>query len=861
MVDRRVDRDVYSLRGQSEDDWREALPERFFAWRPLRRVCVDVKRDRTWQTSMPIVPAHTLREQTSTHLLVSVTTTKGASTKPDLFTTDAFIRLSAHPCLLELDLYGTVEPKTAVATQRGANTLELRLEKKPPNTHWPSLTTDLPKLERTRRRNASVDAAIAANAERASAATQRKWDDSRFALRQQMEHDRAVRSRIEEAKSAEKAAGAADLRDFAAAARAPAAAAAAVEPPHSPAAPPPRRTGTVKIKFTPKLLPAPMRTKGTAADAAPTLDPLAPPELRAAAPEGDLSQRDPAWLKARGDQYLRHRDYSSAESAYAHVLAQFGDKITGQAIDCVVGCYSNRALCRLSMARGVDAAADCTAALAIVSKARCVTDMPMSDEATARRQLRLTARRASAHALAGRLRAATADLTRALALVGGAAHDPSAVADAQHLSTDLEAVASRRERAAEARSRAAAARKAASGVPWAGCGGDESGPSGCEAAQLGACLAAYDEAVALEAHDATGLVGRAECCLALDAGDAAAAAERDTSAALLALDADESLERAEADEAAGRFPPPATPDEITSEAAAHSAARPATRFEALRVRAVARVTLARLADAATDLKAADRLRPSHPAVLAALDDVARRAAASHVDLTPSPSPSATMEKVVREPPAAPPFEASATKDAGVPVEDKSATGTGAAAPPMAEPAASPSAKSKVATETPSTQPSVGTRSALQLKSDADSAFRAGKLERAIELYGQALRADAASEWVSGPNAEGVVLRCQCLANRAACHLKRSDCDSCVDDATAAITALAAAPTAVDEETEAADRRLLLKLLARRGMALGRLQRLKEAREDYAEAVRLRPEDESLRADLRTIEAAMHERQP
>ena len=33
--------------------------------------------------------------------------------------------------------------------------------------------------------------------------------------------------------------------------------------------------------------------------------------------EGDISQRDPAWLKDRADRYLRLGDYKSAESAYS----------------------------------------------------------------------------------------------------------------------------------------------------------------------------------------------------------------------------------------------------------------------------------------------------------------------------------------------------------------------------------------------------------------------------------------------------------------------------------------------------------------------------------------------------------------
>ena len=88
----------------------------------------------------------------------------------------------------------------------------------------------------------------------------------------------------------------------------------------------------MRIKFTP-LLAAPARSKGAEADmeienlAAPTLKPLGAPG------EGDISQRDPAWLKERGDRYYLLRDFASAEGAYTMVLAQFANKIIAQARD------------------------------------------------------------------------------------------------------------------------------------------------------------------------------------------------------------------------------------------------------------------------------------------------------------------------------------------------------------------------------------------------------------------------------------------------------------------------------------------------------------------------------------------------
>ena len=52
--------------------------------------------------------------------------------------------------------------------------------------------------------------------------------------------------------------------------------------------------------------------------------------------ELDISQRDPLWLKERGDKFYLRRDWRAAEHAYGLVLAQFSSSIMAQAIDCML---------------------------------------------------------------------------------------------------------------------------------------------------------------------------------------------------------------------------------------------------------------------------------------------------------------------------------------------------------------------------------------------------------------------------------------------------------------------------------------------------------------------------------------------
>ena len=121
-----------------------------------------------------------------------------------------------------------------------------------------------------------------------------------------------------------------------------------------------------------------------------------------------------------------------------------------------------------------------------------------------------------------------------------------------------------------------------------------------------------------------------------------------------------------------------------------------------------------------------------------------------------------------------------------------------------------------------------------------------RLGRAVTLYGKALKADAAAEWLG--EGRGILFRCQCLANRSACHLKLHAFDACLDDAGAALAALAAAPG----DTQP----LTLKLLARRGMALCQLARYEDAKIDYERALAIDPGNAQLQKDLATIAAML-----
>lgn len=606
------------------------------------------------------------------------------------------------------------------------------------------------------------------------------------------------------------------------------------------ALPPVRGTGKIKIGFTKQLLTAPARTKGAVGDTDYPLDPLTAPDLFKSRPnDGDISQRDPAWLKDRGDRFFRMGDSRSAEEAYTMALNHFKERIMGQAIDCVVACWSNRAACRIQRKAFLDAAEDCGHALVTMAKARCVTEYPKSETALVRSRLRLHTRRGVAFANAGVLHRALVEFKVALTYAEG--NLPSDAADRQMLHSDIQALVERHEAMVKKLTEAdeLLASHQQSAVHEGGGEAPKAHGPLTKAKEL------YDAALELVPLEVAALANRAACHLYL--GEPFAC-DSDCTKALTELDAEAKRATELAMEHTGLFAEPIPPEDVMAMTNGQAAKADKLRFELLRRRAAARIeeSEAHFPQAAMDLKECLKLRPADPATIQSLDELSRRAAAAGVELEPLPP--------------AMPSQLALTSDNGSAADD--ADDDDDAAPDEVEANDGDAEGQKDAegakeggadgaSSAASRKPPTGTRSAAALKGDADTAFKEARLGKAVALYGKALKADAQAEWFG--EGKGLLFRCQCLANRSACHLKMHAFADTVEDAGAAIAALSTG--LVQGQNAAEAEALLLKLLARRGMALCQLTRYDEAAADYTRAAELDPQNEQLKKDLQLIEAA------
>lgn len=122
----------------------------------------------------------------------------------------------------------------------------------------------------------------------------------------------------------------------------------------------------ININFTPRVFPTPMRESKAAEEE----DWIAKNRkhlkmhgvLGKSLTKGngvDMSEEDPVWLKAKGDDFLRGGDVRSALNAYSAAL---------DADDRAVACYANRSICFLKLNMFADCRSDCTRGIELITE-------------------------------------------------------------------------------------------------------------------------------------------------------------------------------------------------------------------------------------------------------------------------------------------------------------------------------------------------------------------------------------------------------------------------------------------------------------------------------------------------------------
>ncbi|KAL3668858.1 hypothetical protein V7S43_006150 [Phytophthora oleae] len=171
--------------------------------------------------------------------------------------------------------------------------------------------------------------------------------------------------------------------------------------------PPPRQCVQSEIRFTPRVFPTPSRESKAAEEE----DWLLKNRKHINKHQGlnrtseyDISETDPMWLKAKGDDFFHSKDFRSATNAYAEAMSATSSDNT----DVIATCLSNRAACLLQLGEFEDCISDCSKALSYLPDTR-EKDGSSSVLKQYRLKLKLFVRRGTAYCRVGQYNQAKAD--------------------------------------------------------------------------------------------------------------------------------------------------------------------------------------------------------------------------------------------------------------------------------------------------------------------------------------------------------------------------------------------------------------------------------------------------------------------
>ncbi|TMW62938.1 hypothetical protein Poli38472_005556 [Pythium oligandrum] len=185
--------------------------------------------------------------------------------------------------------------------------------------------------------------------------------------------------------------------------------------------PAPRDSTTAEITFTPRVFPTPSRESKAAEEEDWLLKNRKHLKkhkgLRGAADAYDISESDPMWLKAKGDDFFRSKDYRSAANAYSEAMTAAGD----DQHELLTACLSNRAACNLQLADFERCLQDCSKALTYLPDTAQPPPNHSEGQATPlikqhRLKLKLLVRRGTALCRLGKFTEAKADYGVALTM-------------------------------------------------------------------------------------------------------------------------------------------------------------------------------------------------------------------------------------------------------------------------------------------------------------------------------------------------------------------------------------------------------------------------------------------------------------
>ena len=364
------------------------------------------------------------------------------ASKADILSTERYIKVNYPPYLFEVYLYAEVVEERCTA-RVGNGVVEFRLVKREAGM-WGRLDSEEAQDKHVlgERRAEAVEKVQKATAEQAMARAKKKREEEQFAIREQMKLEQEQRERIEREKQEERDRTERELQVWreekrrkedkqkrkettretrrakgqATSERAPRTAAAKEVSPiwskeetgrdkiKKVTPPAPRKGGSIQVHFTARAFPTAARESKAAEEQEWLAKQAAARRItqpREGEEEGDVNERNPEFLKDRGVDFFRAKNYEAAANVFSEAVA------LNPALPQL---FANRAACYLAMGQLNKCVSDCCRALELYYPV-----VPSNQAARAK----VFARRGSAYAQSDRLDLAVQDYEAAVGLVPG----------------------------------------------------------------------------------------------------------------------------------------------------------------------------------------------------------------------------------------------------------------------------------------------------------------------------------------------------------------------------------------------------------------------------------------------------------
>ncbi|XP_022097392.1 dynein assembly factor 4, axonemal-like [Acanthaster planci] len=335
---------------------------------------------------MPITVRDYTWDETETSVHVDVPLKGVKASKVDIFSTDEYLKVNFPPYLFEVVLFQPVDDSKGTA-QVGDGTITFSLQKRQPGL-WNRLispNSDDKELMKSKRQ-AAIDAAHRKAQQEKQQQQEEKRERDRTALKEQMRLENEERQRIESIKEAERQKATEDFEKWKAEQleaekereetqgkndvgifddeeALPTIGTRPGSKDEKPAEvksqPPPRSSGNIQVRFTPRVFPTPLRESKVEAEEE-WLRKQAEARRVVDVDDPDLTEeeKNPVWLKDKGDGFFKSGNYLAAVNAY-NLAVRLDSKLPSV--------YSNRATCHLKLRNFIKCIEDCSKALDLLT--------------------------------------------------------------------------------------------------------------------------------------------------------------------------------------------------------------------------------------------------------------------------------------------------------------------------------------------------------------------------------------------------------------------------------------------------------------------------------------------------------------